>query len=31
MVAQKQMASGREAYGRALMDLAESHPEIVVL
>ncbi len=31
MVAQKQMASGREAYGRTLMELAESHPEIVVL
>ena len=31
MVAQKQIASGRETYGRTLLELADSHPEIVVL
>ena len=31
MVAQKTTASTREAYGRALLELGEEHPEIVVL
>ena len=31
MVAQKTMASTREAYGRTLLDLAEDYPDIVVL
>ena len=31
MVAQKQMASTRETYGRTLLDMAEDYPDIVVL
>ena len=31
MVAQKEMASTRETYGRTLLELADAHPEIVVL
>ena len=31
MVAQKTMASTREAYGRTLLDLAEDYPDVVVL
>ena len=31
MVAQQVMASTREAYGRTLLELADSHPDIVVL
>ena len=31
MVAQQAMASTREAYGKALLELADSHPGIVVL
>ena len=31
MMAQKEVASTRETYGRTLLELAEDHPEIVVL
>ena len=31
MATQKEMASTRESYGRTLLELADSHPEIVVL
>ena len=31
MVARKEMASTRETYGRTLLELADSHPDIVVL
>lgn len=31
MVAQREMASTRESYGRTLLELADSHPEIVIL
>ena len=31
MVGQREMASARETYGRTLMELADSHPDIVVL
>ena len=31
MVAQKQMGSTRETFGRTLLEIADEHPEIVVL